>query len=807
MANRVFLFGTITLLVLVFSALPGKANAVNAGQPVFPTLQNSMMKHRVGLMTDTDTVEREEEAISPDGFSVKERQQMEEMKEKFQFQAEVSRLLDILINSLYQKKEIFLRELISNASDALDKIRFIGVSDDSALGEGETRELDIRVRADKEARTLSIVDKGIGMTKQDLVNNLGTIAKSGTTNFLDALKSGADLSLIGQFGVGFYSVFLAADRVQVISKHNDDKQHIWESTADNNFSVMEDPRGDTLGRGTEVKLFLKEDADEFLEDNKLRELISRYSEFINFPIYVYSSRTETIDVPVDEESTENDQDKETADLDEDDQEEDDEDSEENDQDSEENDEEKKPKTKKETVTKWDWQLVNEQKALWARKPSEVTEEEYENFYKSISKDHEGPLTKIHFTAEGEIEFRAILFVPKRAPYDLYESYYGKNSALRLYVRKVLITDEFEELMPRYLNFIRGVVDSDDLPLNVSRETLQHHKVLKVMGKKLVRKALEMLRKLAEDGEKEKQDESHEGDDVYTKFWKEFGKSIKLGTMEDASNRSKLSKLLRYVSANSNGKLISLQEYVDNMKEDQEVIYYIAGENKEAVEKSPMLERLRKRGYDVIYMIDPIDEYTLQNLSEFEGKKLQSVTKEGLKLGETDEEKKRLTAYKSKFEPLTDYLKETLKGKVEKVTISNRLEETPCVLVTSQYGYSANMERIMRAQAFSDQERTKMMLSKKTMELNPRHPIIENLLHMVQDHPADEQTKNYASLIYDTALLNSGFYMDEPTTFASRMYSLMKDGMRLNSLDLLDEIEVPEEEDVEDDLDEEDKDEL
>lgn len=713
---------------------------MNAGQPVFPTLQNSMMKHRVGLMTDTDTVEREEEAISPDGFSVKERQQMEEMKEKFQFQAEVSRLLDILINSLYQKKEIFLRELISNASDALDKIRFIGVSDDSALGEGETRELDIRVRADKEARTLSIVDKGIGMTKQDLVNNLGTIAKSGTTNFLDALKSGADLSLIGQFGVGFYSVFLAADRVQVISKHNDDKQHIWESTADNNFSVMEDPRGDTLGRGTEVKLFLKEDADEFLEDNKLRELISRYSEFINFPIYVYSSRTETIDVPVDEESTENDQDKETADLDEDDQEEDDEDSEENDQDSEENDEEKKPKTKKETVTKWDWQLVNEQKALWARKPSEVTEEEYENFYKSISKDHEGPLTKIHFTAEGEIEFRAILFVPKRAPYDLYESYYGKNSALRLYVRKVLITDEFEELMPRYLNFIRGVVDSDDLPLNVSRETLQHHKVLKVMGKKLVRKALEMLRKLAEDGEKEKQDESHEGDDVYTKFWKEFGKSIKLGTMEDASNRSKLSKLLRYVSANSNGKLISLQEYVDNMKEDQEVIYYIAGENKEAVEKSPMLERLRKRGYDVIYMIDPIDEYTLQNLSEFEGKKLQSVTKEGLKLGETDEEKKRLTAYKSKFEPLTDYLKETLKGKVEKVTISNRLEETPCVLVTSQYGYSANMERIMRAQAFSDQERTKMMLSKKTMELNPRHPIIENLLHMVQDHPADEQTK-------------------------------------------------------------------
>merc|ERR1719247_486924 len=672
------------------------------------------------------------------------------------------------------KAEIFLREVISNGSDALDKIRFVAVSDKTALD--SKKELEIRISFDKDARTLTIRDSGVGMTKADLVANLGTVAKSGTTNFVEAMSGdqGGDLSLIGQFGVGFYSVYLVADKVRVRSKHNDDEQHCWESAADSSFSVWKDD-GEDLGRGTEITLYLKEDAGEFLDQDRLEELVLRYSEFITFPIYLYKSSTETVEVEDDEEEDlDDEEDDEDEDLDED--------------DDEYEDEDEPARTT--TVTNWDWAQVNSESAIWARDASEVEDD----------------------------EFKSILFVPGQVPFDMYDSYHNKNAQLRLYVRKVLITDEFEDLVPRYLNFLRGVVDSDDLPLNVSRETLQQHKVLKVMGKKLVRKALEMLRKLAQKSadDDDEDDEEEEGDDEdddeeeskapYIEFWEKFGKNIKLGIIEDSANRSKLTKLLRYKSSTPGEGYTSFEEYVENMKDWQKAIYYIAGENVEAVENSPFLEKCKAKGVEVLYMVDPIDEYAIQHVTEFDGKKLQSVTKEGLKFGDEDEalEAKRTKLYKETFKPLTDYLKELYGDAVVKVSISKRVETTPTIIVTSQYGNSANMERIMRAQAFSEKQSMGMMMSQKTMELNPRHPIINELLTKVKDEKTDEDTENLAWLLLDNALMQSGFQPADVDAFAQRALKIIQYGLALESSDLLPEMEVPddpeEEEDEEDEVD-------
>ena len=487
--------------------------------------------------------------------------EIETSKEEFSFNADVSRLMDIIINSLYTKKEVFIRELISNASDALDKVRFVSVQNPEFLG--SVPQLEIMIDFDYEQKTISITDTGIGMTKAELIKNLGTVAKSGTTAFLEAMGKGESLSLIGQFGVGFYSAFLVANKVVVSSKSNDDEQHVWTSTADAKFFVTKDPRGDTLGRGTRVTLHLKDDAIEYVEQDKIKNLVKKYSEFIQYPIKLFLSKEIRKQVPADEEAVpEKNEDEKPAD-----------DAEIKDEGetkpTEEETKEAEPKTKTVTEQVWEWETINEVKALWLRDKSEISEEEYNNFYKTITKDHENPLTSTHFSAEGEIEFKAILFIPSNAPYDLFENYYGKSAALKLYVRRVLITEEFEELMPRYLNFIKGVVDSDDLPLNVSREQLQQLKMIKVMSKKLIRKAIEMIRALAEDEEEEdvsedteeeesttEEDESKEDksketeekkdeeEDKYAKFWKNFGKNIKLGVIEDASNRSKLAKLLR-----------------------------------------------------------------------------------------------------------------------------------------------------------------------------------------------------------------------------------------------------------------------
>merc|ERR1711953_1163607 len=393
--------------------------------------------------------------------------------EKHEFQAEVNRLMDIIINSLYTDKQVFLRELISNAADALEKARFHSVQDESYLG--ETKDLEVKIEHDPDAKTISIIDTGIGMTKADLINNLGTVAKSGMGNFLEAMAEGADANLIGQFGVGFYSAFLVADKVSVTSKCNEDPvQHVWESSADASFTVVDDPRGNTLGRGTRVTLHLKEDAHDYLSEDKLKDTTKKYSQFIQFPIYVKIKKGVEAEAEEDDDDDDKDEDEE-----------------------EKKDEESKDAPKKKTV--FEWEQVNTQKAIWLRAKEDVTEEEYTEFYKSISKDYLDPLAYTHFNAEGEIEFKSILFLPKKAPFDMMDNYWQKKSEVKLFVRRVLVAEKFDELLPRYLNFVRGVVDSDDLPLNVSREQLQQNKIMKVISKKLVRKVLELMKKLAKEG--------------------------------------------------------------------------------------------------------------------------------------------------------------------------------------------------------------------------------------------------------------------------------------------------------------------
>merc|ERR1719183_1111074 len=558
-----------------------------------------------------DDEEKEEAASEPaaeessgedkvvDGFSDTDRAKMGESSEKHEFQAEVNRLMDIIINSLYTDKQVFLRELISNAADALEKARFHAVQDEEFWG--DTKDLEVKIEHDPEAKTISIIDTGIGMSKADLINNLGTVAKSGTTNFLEAMAEGADANLIGQFGVGFYSAFLVADKVSVTSKCNDDPvQHVWESSADASFTVVDDPRGATLGRGTRVTLHLKEDAHEYLAEDKLKDSAKKYSQFIQFPIYVKVKKE--VDVDADEE---------------DDDDEDKEDEEKKDdvetKDDEEKEDDKKPKKK----TVFEWEQVNTQKAIWLRAKEDVTEEEYNEFYKGISKDYLDPLAYTHFNAEGEIEFKSILFLPKKAPFDQMDNYWTKKSEVKLYVRRVLVAEKFEELLPRYLNFVRGVVDSDDLPLNVSREQLQQNKIMKVISKKLVRKVLELMKKLAkeddsgDDDDEEKDDEEEKKDkkddeSTWAKFYKEFNKNLKMGCYEDDSNRSKISKLLRFTSTKSEDKDISLDKYLDRMQESQESIYYMSGDSLEVMRKAPSLQVFKKKDIEVLMLSDHLD---------------------------------------------------------------------------------------------------------------------------------------------------------------------------------------------------------
>jgi len=673
------------------------------------------------------------------------------MTDTYAFSADISQLLSLIINTFYSNKEIFLRELLSNASDALDKIRYQSLTDQSVLD--TEKEFKIEITPNKEENTITIRDTGIGMTKNDLINNLGTIAKSGTKSFMEAVSSGKDMQMIGQFGVGFYAAYLVADKVTVYSKHNDDTQHVWESNAGGSFTVKEDNDSERLSRGTKIVLHLKDDMREYADGMKINNLIMTHSEFLTFPIYLWTEKTREEDITEEETKVEEITVEETTveDVPK----------------FEDVPKVEEDKPKKRTVKYHEFNEVFRQKPIWLCKHEEVTHAQYDSFYKAIKTMHDyGTFSHLeHFSVEGQLEFNCILFVPEKASYNHFNPEKKKN--MKLYVRRIFITDEYD-FLPNYLSFIVGVVDSADLPLNISREILQENKILNVIKKNLLKRCLKMFDDISKDEEK------------YSLFYKEYSKNIKLGICEDNVNRDKFIKLLRFQTSKSGSKFISFDDYIKNMDEKQQNIYYISGDDTKLLENSPFIEKLKSKNYEIIFFTDPLDEYTVNHLKDYENKKIICATKDGLKFEETDEEKREFEDLVTSFEDLTKYVKEVLGDKVTKVQISNRLANSPCILVTTEYGYTANMERILKAQAIGTNTVTSN--TTKIMELNPNNRIVKDIKNKLQNNKQDKTIKDLIWLLYDTSLIISGFSLDDPNKFGQRIHRMIEMGLDLDTED-------------------------